>query len=507
MFESFSLVHLTVAGVFLALGFFKVTRWASSRNSPPLPPGPPARWFWQNPLPPADIARTLADWVNEYGPVISLRRGSQVTIIVGRMDAVTEIMEKNGASTADRPHSIAARELLSKGLRMVLEHNNERHRRLRKAMSTHLQPKSISKYGASVILRVTYGKSTSTSNDDAEVIGVHTALGRFQRLMRPGAYLVDSVPILKHVPWYGREIEQWHRYEIKLFREQLARVQREMARNYGLWTFICADTMEHELDSMPRDEMAYLAGSMYGAGSETSAVGLMSMIVAAACHPDAQLRVQNEIDAVVGRGPRLVILAISYYADLIVSLFLFPAPNWNDADSLPQLQAFILETARWRPVIPHGFGHRVSKDIIWRGYLIPAGAVIYGCLWLVYRKRNCHEGDGLLKLNRAISRDSDVFPEPDKFNPQRWLDHNGRIRTDLKFYAYGQGRRVCPGMYLANDSLFHNHGLPPLRPDAPIDVDAYTDTLISRPYPCKVDFVPRLDVNVLRAMMEAEVGE
>ncbi|KAI6002625.1 cytochrome P450 [Pisolithus orientalis] len=501
MFESFSLVHLTVVGVFLALGFFKVTRWASSRNSLPLPPGPPARWFWQNPLPRTDIARTLADWVNEYGPVISLQQGRQVTIIVGRMDAVTEIMEKNGASTADRPHSIAARELLSKGLRMVLEHNNERHRRLRKAMSTHLQPKSISKfrpmqmqdarrfvldvlndpgnhqthtlrYGASVILRVTYGKSTSTSNDDAEVIGVHTALGRFQRVMRPGAYLVDRVPILKHVPWYGREIEQWHRYEIKLFREQLARVQREMETTDCGPSF-ARTLLEHELDSMPRDEMAYLAGSMYGAGSETSAVGLMSMIVAAACHPDAQLCVQNEIDAVVGRDQ---------------------APNWNDADSLPQLQAFILETARWRPVIPHGFGHRVTKDIIWRGYLIPAGAVIYGCLW-------------------AISRDSDVFPEPDEFNPQRWLDHNGRIRTDLKFYPYGQGRRVCPGMYLANDSLFMT--MASLlwsfriveRPDAPIDVDAYTDTLISRPYPCKVDFIPRLDVKVLRAMMEAEVGE
>lgn len=28
----------------------------------------------------------LADWVNEYGPVISLQQGRQVTIIVGRMD-------------------------------------------------------------------------------------------------------------------------------------------------------------------------------------------------------------------------------------------------------------------------------------------------------------------------------------------------------------------------------------------------------------------------------------
>ncbi|KAI6028984.1 hypothetical protein EDC04DRAFT_143644 [Pisolithus marmoratus] len=68
------------------------------------------------------------------------------------------------------------------------------------------------------------------------------------------------------------------------------------------------------------------------------------MILTAACHPAAQLRIQNEIDAVAGRGQ---------------------APKWNDTDSLPQLQAFILETVRSRSVIPHAFGHRVSQDVIW----------------------------------------------------------------------------------------------------------------------------------------------
>lgn len=68
-------------------------------------------------------------------------------------------------------------------------------------------------------------------------------------------------------------------------------------------------------------------------------------------------------------------------------------------------------------------------------------------------------------------------------------------------------------MYLANDSLFIT--MASLlwsfciveRPDAPIDADAYTDTLISRPYPFKVDFVPRLDVKLLRTVMETEAAE
>lgn len=71
-------------------------------------------------------------------------------------------------------------------------------------------------------------------------------------------------------------------------------------------------------------------------------------------------------------------------------------------------------------------------------------------------------------------------------------------------------RRVCPGMYLANDSLFITFALLLWsfrifeRPDAPIDPDAYTDTLISRPFPFEVDFVPRMDEKLLRMTMGPE---
>jgi cytochrome P450 len=42
---------------------------------------------------------------------------------------------------------------------------------------------------------------------------------------------------------------------------------------------------------------------------------------------------------------------------------------------------------------------------------------------------------------RAISRDPEVFPEPDEFKPQRWIDNDGNLRGDLKFFVYGFGRR------------------------------------------------------------------
>ncbi|KAF9230392.1 cytochrome P450 [Melanogaster broomeanus] len=166
-----------------------------------------------------------------------------------------------------------------------------------------------------------------------------------------------------------------------------------------------------------------------------------------------------------------------------------PAPTFEDSNRLPQLHAFMAEALRWRPVVSTGLMHRATEDIIWRGQIIPAGATVLGCNW-------------------AISRDPVAYPDPEKFDPQRWLDPNGQLRTDLWFSTYGFGRRVCPGLHLANRSVYINAALLlwsfriTERPDAPIDVDSFTDTFVSRPPPFEVKFVPRMREEKLREMME-----
>jgi cytochrome P450 len=490
------LVGLAVTAATLTILYKKRPFVFASKNNIPLPPGPPARWFWDNALPSVQIARTLADWVTEYGPVIALRQGSKVIIIVGRMDPASEIMETEGSALADRPPSIAAAELLSQGMRLLIVRSGDLLRRLRKAVHTHLQPKAAGayenvqfeyarnvivdilndpknhvrhakRYAASVILRVTYGKSTPTSSDDPEVKRIYQTLAHFNIAMRPGAYLVDRIPLLKHIPGYGRQLKEWHKFELKLYSEQLGRVREKMLKNEGGESFVrtlLESVDEHQLST---DQMSYLAGNMFGAGSDTTAVAITNMIMAAACYPKAQARVQEELDVVVGRGR---------------------VPTWEDWSLLPQLHAFVSEALRWRPVTPIGFSHCATRDIIWRGQYIPAGATVIGCHW-------------------AISRDPVVFPDPERFDPQRWFNEDGQLRNDKRLYAYGFGRRVCPGQHLANRSLYINLALLlwsfhiAQRPDAPIDVEDYTDTVISYAAPFEVDFVPRIEEWQLREMM------
>ncbi|KAH7884146.1 cytochrome P450 [Phlebopus sp. FC_14] len=504
------ILHVRTLGALVAilLAGAAVRAKLKARGRLPLPPGPPGHWLFGNALPRANQSQQFAEWINQYGPVISLRVGPRTMIIIGRHQESVDIMEKEGGLLADRPRAVAAGEILSRGLRMILAPAGEQFRKLRRAAHTHLQAKAAESYGpiqmqaardvildvlddpkrhqahanryaASVILRVTYGKSTPTATDAREIVIIHKMLKRFQMLMRPGALLVERYPILKYIPGYASYLEAWRKEESQLFHDQLDRVAKELktgGTGPSFARYLLENQNTHKLSD---EEMAYLAGSLFGAGSDTTAVAIMVVVMAAACHPEAQAVVQEELDNVVGRDR---------------------APTFDDYNALPQIQAFMLECLRWRPVTTLGFAHRALTDIPYvsfdmRDFCIPEGAIVFGNHW-------------------AISRDPKVYPNPSQFDPQRWLNADGQIRDDLKFPSFGFGRRICPGQHIAMRSIFINAALLLWSfrisedPKSPIDQDGFVDGVIAHPKPFEVRFEPRLgDGKWLRGVMERYAEE
>lgn len=131
--------------------------------------------------------------------------------------------------------------------------------------------------------------------------------------------------------------------------------------------------------------------------------------------PEVQRKAQEELDRVIG-GDRL--------------------PVSKDRDSLPYIEAVMKETHRWHLVVPMGIPHASIEEDTCRGYRIPKGAI-------------------LLPNNWYFTHDPAVYPEPMKFNPERYFDTPAhKAEPDPRNHIFGYGRRICPGRYVADNALF-----------------------------------------------------
>ncbi|KAK7442488.1 hypothetical protein VKT23_016086 [Stygiomarasmius scandens] len=92
---------------------------------------------------------------------------------------------------------------------------------------------------------------------------------------------------------------------------------------------------------------------------------------------------------------------------------------------------------RTQPVNPLALAHYTTEDDYYKGYFIPKNSVVIGNAW-------------------AILHDKILYPDPDTFNPSRWLTSDGKINTDMKapLSTFGFGRRACPGMHMALSSMW-----------------------------------------------------
>ncbi|KAF7348393.1 O-methylsterigmatocystin oxidoreductase [Mycena sanguinolenta] len=50
--------------------------------------------------------------------------------------------------------------------------------------------------------------------------------------------------------------------------------------------------------------------------------------------------------------------------------------------------------------------------------------------------------------------DESRYPDPDKFNPERFLNADGQLNADDHILAFGFGRRICIGRHAADATVW-----------------------------------------------------
>lgn len=107
----------------------------------------------------------------------------------------------------------------------------------------------------------------------------------------------------------------------------------------------------------------------------------------------------------------------------------------SDISKLPYLQAIIKETLRLHPPVPFLLPRKADRDIDICGSIIPKDAQMLINMW-------------------AICRDPTIWDKPTLFLPERFLESDVDVKgQNFEVAPFGGGRRICPGILLANRML------------------------------------------------------
>ncbi|EJT98827.1 cytochrome P450 [Dacryopinax primogenitus] len=448
--------------LFLAVSFLRIYL---SYKYARLPPGPPPDWKGKYVEPRGRSWLALEQMQHEYGPIIAIRNGpfQPPNIYITRAEPVLELLEKRGATTGDRPSNYVA----SQGMGLLFARYGDKFRRLRKAVHQLLMPKMAESYGplseraARNMLRDILDDSTNFK--DIFHTYASSVINSMTFAKRNKTHYSD--PSLVQALAWNRELvvavtPGGYKRQLQDYLDKIRGVQQEMLEGQAPPSFVKYMTEKQDEYGLTQEELAWLSGSLYHAGSDTAAVTINHGLLAAAKRPAAQIKVKAELDMVVGNDR---------------------TPSFDDLPNLPYLNAFIREVYRWRSPNPRGFPHRMMQDEELNDYIIPKDSLVYGVHW-------------------CLHRDPSLFDDVDTFKPERWLetDEKGelRLRQDMQHFTWGFGRRNCPGLHIAERSIFINLAAFDLSedPSAPINTDPATGYIpagICSPYPYKVVFRPR----------------
>lgn len=269
---------------------------------------------------------------------------------------------------------------------------------------------------------MTYGYSVEADTPDPLVLLIERMMTNAIKAVVPLAWVVDSLPFLDHLPegipgMSFKSIGRKWNETINLTVEVPYKFTREkMEKGTGRESFVSSLITQlsdsNKLDESAESAIKFTATQMYGGGADTTVQTLNGLAIALILFPEVQKKAREEIDAVVGDS-RL--------------------PGFEDRDKLPYIAAVMKEALRWHTVVPMGLVHVADEDLEFKGYRIPKGSYIAPALWY-------------------FLHDPALYPNPDKFDPDRYLAP--RNEPDPDTASFGFGRRICPGRYFAEESLF-----------------------------------------------------
>jgi cytochrome P450 len=373
-----------------------------------------------------DPMGTLADLQRRHGDLVHFRIGPQHVIAVMRADLIRDVLVTHQRSFKKGPGFERARIVLGNGL---LTSEGEFHLRQRRMLQPAFHRRRVEAYGDIMLEEATAvgdrwrdGELTDVAEDMTQLaLRVVTralfgtqlderAHGIGRAVAEVGDFFdyvtIALLPVLLRTPLprvrrFRRGIDELERATAEVIAARRARPDHP--NGDLLSVLLAARDVEGDGTGMTDVQVRDEALTLITAGHETTANGLNWVWYQLAQHPGAEARFHAELDAVLGGG----------------------SPTPDDFAALGYTQAVLLEAMRLYPPA-WGIERRALRDQPIGGYVIPAGAAV-------------------LMPTFVVNRDPRLYPDPLRFDPDRFLPGSDRQRPDWAYPLFGGGTRKCIG--------------------------------------------------------------
>lgn len=416
------------------------------------PPGPWAFPFIGD-LPRITVSKIhlqFAQFAQKYGNIFSLRLFGGKVVVINGYKLVREALAVRGEDYIDRPTLPLFEDMIgNKGLVASNGYLWKQQRRFalhtlrnfgvgKRSLEPSIQQESqylteafalhqgkpfnaqllIYKAVSNIISCLVFGDRFEYNNEQHQTI-----LQSFDELV----YLESSIwaQMYNLLPWLMKRLPGPHQRIFILIQNMIDYVQCKIKehrethdpsspRDY-IDCFLTEIADREDKDSgFDLNNLCFSALDLFAAGTETTMTTLQWGLLYMIYYPDIQEKVQAEIDAVVGSS-RL--------------------PSMEDRENMPYTNAVIHEIQRLGNILPLNVAHKTSKDTVLENYSIPKGVMVMATL-------------------DSVLHDESMWESPHTFNPEHFLDMDGKFRKREAFLPFSIGKRVCLGEQLARMELF-----------------------------------------------------
>nr|CAD2190141.1 unnamed protein product [Meloidogyne enterolobii] len=422
--------------------------------------------------------KCFADWAKKYGPVYTIWIGEQPLVIITDYELIKSAFIRDGDTYVDRDFLIKHFTLFFGSVDGIIRTNGEQWRQMRKffykAMRDYgIDKDTVEKQVLDAIFRVIdkikneklMGKLEHSIDREVDLmtgsiinqimLGFSFYGERFKEFsglkqlldiqqvyfISFWSLLIEMSPWIRHIPIY---VKHFYNYGKKATESIFEYSQKEIDKriearkdpNYlpeeGM------DVLDQFLESVEETDqndpenyykVKYLTAFVYDmflAGQETTSNTINFLILYLMLDQNSQEKLQNELDKVMEEKKKLA----EETGEEFDGKF-----RQSDRTKLNYTNAVVNETQRLSNLLPLNLTRVANKDVKIGGHNLKAGTVV-------------------IPQISTVLFDERIFPDPEKFIPERFLDENGQFKKIEENIPFGVGKRSCVGEALARMELF-----------------------------------------------------